>query len=263
MKNCVCGHSRFDHDHNYGCRRFFCCDRHADVGIGRRGAEHDGITHQTKPCQCQRFTEEQECNPGSGYCGLDECRVCGPAPAVVEADTSAWTFIDVPAPEPAPGVLINADPAATLAVCRWLEKRIKQWVETAKAELVEDMLSGERRQARVAGHRLGLVSLTDSRRTVRVIDEAGLVAFVAEHYPTEIVQAVRPAFLDRLKAEVLDRGALIDRDGVVHDGLLEISESAPYPMVRLDKGADETITNLLASARISNTGITAGEGGER
>lgn len=161
-------------------------------------------------------------------------------------------FVDTdPAPVAPP---TETEPQTRLAVCKWLRDRIKVWEDEAKAELA--MLPGERKSAMVNGYPLGFVTLTQGRKTVKVVNEAALVAFVAEHYPTELEQSVRPAFREKLLDQFKRLGALTDPDGVVHDGLIELVEGDPYPMTKLTADADRTMAEFLAAGRLSINGPT-------
>jgi hypothetical protein len=229
---CVCGHGKGNHDrgpkgpHRPGdthCERFACCDRH------RRhdGSEHDFISHKVERCPCNEYVE----NAGS------------------EPDLPVVQVTSAPVEDTVP------DPTGTLALCKWLKDRIQVWESEAKAAL--DMRPGERKLSMIGDRVLGTVTLTKGRRSARVVNEAGLLTFVKEHHPTEIEEAVRSSFRAALLKLALERGALIDRDGVVHDGIVEIVEGDPYPMTKLDANADTTVAGLLATGRITADGIKA------
>lgn len=154
----------------------------------------------------------------------------------------------------APAPQQGDDAAVRLAVCKWLRDRIKVWEDQAKADLA--MQPGERKSAMVGGLPLGFVTLTQGRKTVKVVDEAGLLAFVAEHYPTELEQSVRPAFRDKLLDQFKRLGALTDPDGVVVEGLIATVEGQPYPMTKLQPDADQTMADFLAAGRLGIDGPT-------
>jgi len=145
------------------------------------------------------------------------------------------------------------DPVATLALCAWLRRQIKQWEAEAKAELV--MLPGERKAAAVNGSHLGFVTLARGKRQTRVDDEA-FTEWVEQRWPTEIVKTVRPAFRRKLLEQALKLGAVIDDQGEVCPAVeLELGE--PYPTTQLDAEADITIAGLLSKGALGVNGLNA------
>ncbi len=150
------------------------------------------------------------------------------------------------------------EPAATLALCKWLKDRIKEWEEAAKAEL--GLLPGERAAATIGGKVLAFITLTQGRKTAKVVNEMALLDFVQRFYPGEVVPQVNPAFRDKLVKDVQRLGALVDPDGEVHDGVIEMTAGAPYPMTKLVDDADQAMADLLAAGRLGPNGLTAIEG---
>jgi hypothetical protein len=63
---CECGHERSAHGTTGWprweptCDSFTCCDRRVNRTPGRRGSEHDFITHKTTYCQCKEFVQQQQ-----------------------------------------------------------------------------------------------------------------------------------------------------------------------------------------------------------
>jgi hypothetical protein len=149
---------------------------------------------------------------------------------------------------------------ATLALCKWLKDRIKEWETEAKRDLT--LLAGERKAAVVDGTVLGHVTMAKGRKSARVASEAGLLAFVKARYPTEVEveERVRPAFLKSLLEDVVKKGALVDSDGVVIDGLVEVVEGQPYAMSKLTDDADIAIAGLLGRGALGVNGLKAIEG---
>lgn len=156
----------------------------------------------------------------------------------------------------------NRNPLATLALCRWLKDRVKEWEAEAKAEL--RMLPTERRVALVGGIPLASVTMARGRRTAEVLDEAAFAAWVGKHYPTEVETRVEvnAAFRKKLLERVMATGHLIDSDGVVYDGIVEIRTGEPYLIVNLDPEAGIAISGLLQNGRIGVQGLRALEEGE-
>lgn len=151
------------------------------------------------------------------------------------------------------------NPTATLALCKWLKDRIKDWEAEAKRDL--GLLPGERKAAVVDGTVLGHVTMAKGRKTARVANEAAVLAYVKAHHPTEIeyvaLEQVRPAFLKALLDDAAKKGAFIDSDGVVIDGLIEVVEGSPYPMSKLADDADIAIAGLLGRGGLGVNGIRA------
>ena len=158
--------------------------------------------------------------------------------------------------------MTNSDPAATLALCKWLEDRIKGWKAEAKAQL--GLLPGERKAAVVGGQILGHVSMTKGRKTARVTSEAGLLAYVKANYPTEIEveERINPAFLKLMLDDAAKKGAFIDSDGVVIDGLIDVVTGEPYPMSKLADDADLSIAALLQRGQLGINGLRQLEAGQ-
>lgn len=147
------------------------------------------------------------------------------------------------------------DPTATLTLCKWLKDRIRDWESEAKSQL--SLLAGERKAAVVNGQVIGHVTMAKGRRTARVASEAALLAYVKAHYPTEVemTEQVRPAFLKQLLDDASKNGALVDSDGVVIDGLIDVVDGEPYPMSKLAPDADIQIAGLLARGQLGAHGL--------
>lgn len=149
------------------------------------------------------------------------------------------------------------NPTATLALCRWLKDRVKDWEAEAKRDL--GLLPGERKAAVVDGTVLGHVTMAKGRKTARVVNEAAVLAYVKAHHPTEVEvsEQVRPAFLKTLLDDAVKKGAFLDSDGVVIDGLIEVIEGSPYPMSKLAEDADLAIAGLLGRGGLGVNGLKA------
>lgn len=150
------------------------------------------------------------------------------------------------------------NPTATLLLCKWLKDRIRGWEAEAKHQL--GLLPGERKAAVVDGAVLGHVTMAKGRKTARVADEAALLAWVKAHHPTEIevvpaVERVQPGFLKHLLDEAAKKGAHIDSDGVVIDGLIDVTEGDPYPISKPTDDADITIAGLLKRGALGVSGL--------
>lgn len=147
------------------------------------------------------------------------------------------------------------DPVATLALVKWLKDRLKEWEADAKANL--GLLASERKAAVVGGQVIGHITLTKGRRTAKVANDTALLAYVKSHHPTEVetVEQVRPAFLKHLLDDAVKKGAFVDADGVVIDGLIDVVDGEPYPISKLTEDADITIAGLLGKGLLGANGI--------
>lgn len=153
------------------------------------------------------------------------------------------------------GVHVLTDPTSTLALCKWLRDKVRDWESAAKSQL--ELLQGERKAAVVAGQVIGHVTMAKGRRTARVASDAALLAYVKAHHPTEIetLELVRPAFLKHLLDDAVKRGAFVDSDGVVIDGLIAVVDGDPYPMSKLTDDADIVIGALLQRGQLGLHGL--------
>jgi hypothetical protein len=77
------------------------------------------------------------------------------------------------------------------------------------------------------GTRIGSVKRSKAKRTPVVTDEAAVLAWVRENRPEEIVESVRPAFLDYLKGQARKHGeAVYEATGEIVPGV-EMRVGAP------------------------------------
>lgn len=144
------------------------------------------------------------------------------------------------------------DPTATIALCKWLRDRIKEWETEAKAAL--QMTAGERKAAAVNGKHLGFVTLARGKRHTAV-DDADLLDWVKANYPTEVEEAVRPAFRTKLINQAEQLGGIVAPDGQVCSDIIRIGHGDPYPTTQLDPDAGIAISALLSQGRIGVNGI--------
>ena len=134
--------------------------------------------------------------------------------------------------------------ALRLAVHKALTDRLKAARGQLDEEARRELEPGDRVTVKLpSGERVGSVTLAQGRATARVVDERAFIAWVAEHYPHELVQAVRESFkrtvLDMVRHEGgwLDTttGELVEVPGV------EVTVGDPYPTVRLTQDAPQLI----------------------
>lgn len=146
------------------------------------------------------------------------------------------------------------DPAATLALCSWLKKRIGEWETEAKTAMALE--PGERKAAKLNGSVVSYTNMVKGRKSVRVHDETMLMAYVHSVAPTEIetVEQIRPAYRTKLLDEIQKAGKLVDSDGVVWD-CAEVVEGEPYLTTKLTEEAPIVIAGLLTAGRIGIDGL--------
>ena len=153
------------------------------------------------------------------------------------------------------------DPAATLALCSWLKKRIGEWEAEAKTAI--ELVAGERKAAQLNGTTIAYTNKVKGRKAVRVHDEMMLMAYVHSIAPTEIetVEQIRPAYRTKLLDEIQKAGKLKDADGIIWD-CVEVVEGEPYLTTKLEPDAGIVIAALLAAGRIGVDGLLQLEAGD-
>ena len=96
---------------------------------------------------------------------------------------------------------------------------------------------------------IGHVTMAKGARRAKVANENALLAWVADNHPEiETVTRIRPAFLTSLLDKAKRVGAMVDSDGVVIDGLIEVSDGPPTAQQKLTDDADIIIAELLQRA---------------
>ena len=153
--------------------------------------------------------------------------------------------------------MANESAVTTLAICKWLREQVSRWEADAKREL--NMRAGAREPAMINGIEVGTVTMTRPSRTVIVKDEDALLAWVQDNVPTEVetVQRIRPAYRTKLLDQVKNLGALVDADGVVYDGIVEVSLGEPHSMVKNSEEAGIVISGMLSAGRITTASLKA------
>lgn len=146
---------------------------------------------------------------------------------------------------------------ATFLLAKWLSDKVTEWEAGSKSGI--EMLVGERKAAVVDGVVLGHVTKAKGARRAKVVNESALLAWVAANHPTEVetITRVNPAFVDKLLTQAKTRGAMLDDDGVVIDGLIEVFDSAPTLQRKLTPEADSAIAGLLARGAVGVSGLKA------
>ena len=131
--------------------------------------------------------------------------------------------------------------------------RAKELADAAKSELsaleVGDTVAGK-----WDGRVIAKATMTKGRRKFVVTDRAAFTAYVKEHYPTEIVESVNPAFERGMGSVVKEvDGLVVDFNGLPIPGVA-MEESSPYVSVRKDKDAPFLVAQLLSSGQLSLEG---------
>lgn len=142
--------------------------------------------------------------------------------------------------------------AQRITALRVLEGVLKEQTDAAKAAARDamDAVGAERvRVVDAAGTNLGAVSLATGRTTARVVDERALLEWVRRNHPSEVVETVRPAFLQVLKDSAVAKAEAGDPTAVGPDGEvlpgMEVVSAQPYVTVRATPEAKERMRSLL------------------
>lgn len=153
-----------------------------------------------------------------------------------------------------------SDAAAEAAVWSLIESEAKKRKDEARAWLTERMGPDLLAVKAVAnGQDVGRASYVEGKPTLKVIDEAAFVEFVAENYPSEVETStfVNTAFEKSLLdgAKVVG-DVVVDGNGLVISGVQQ-RVKAPYVSVSKSKDAREKVAALLAGGGLSLDGIRA------
>jgi len=96
------------------------------------------------------------------------------------------------------------------------------------------------------GTRIGSVKRSKAKRSPVVTDEAALLAWVRENRPEELVESVRPAFVDYLKAQARKHGeAVYEATGEIVPGV-EMRVGAPSYLPQPDPAMVPLVRAKLA-----------------
>jgi hypothetical protein len=136
--------------------------------------------------------------------------------------------------------------AAVLAQCKWLKDNIKRWEDAAKGILSHELSPGERAAAIDGdGVQLGFAAMVQGRREVKVNDEAAFTAWVAQRWPTEMSQQIKPEFRAKLFDQAKTLGGVPDpADGTLCPFVAVVGYD-PFPKVTLSEWADSVLTQRI------------------
>lgn len=144
---------------------------------------------------------------------------------------------------------------AQFIAVKWMLERLK----TLEAELKTSLglRAGERVSADFGGFHLGFVTMARGRKTARVVNEAAFLAYVKARFPgeVEVVERVNPAFQKRLLDEAAKQGAFKDDDGITIDGIIQVTQGEPYPVVAKDPDLDISIAALVERNMLGINGL--------
>lgn len=112
------------------------------------------------------------------------------------------------------------------------------------------------------GTDVGRASWVEGKPKPVVTDERAFLAFVQEHYPTETLTVVNPAFQRQLFSNLtLIDGTVLDSNGVPVPGV-EYRAPEPYVAVRKSAEARATVDALLSTGQLQLGGLAEVTGGD-
>lgn len=123
-------------------------------------------------------------------------------------------------------------------------KRLSKALKVIEPSL--DQEPGDKNTAKLGEAKLGKIAKTEPTTVAVVNDVEAFVEFVAITAPTEIeeIKQVRPAYREKLLAELSERGSTIDSNGQDVPGIGFALTSTPYQRFYPEEGAAELLTVL-------------------
>lgn len=140
--------------------------------------------------------------------------------------------------------------ARTVATAKLIADVVKAEGDRARADVDAAMTSLGVERLRVTddgGQDAGTLTRSPGRRSVRVVDEAAFVRWVAARHPDQLVQAVRESFRERLLFAAAQSGEPVDAQGEVIPGV-QVVDGQPYVSYRPAADAKARMRDLLASS---------------
>lgn len=140
----------------------------------------------------------------------------------------------------------------TAVVCRIIGDRAKAGAGMARTALLDNIRTGETAAAFAPDGETLLGKGTIAKGSVRVsvTSPGALVAWVAENYPTEIVQAIAPAFEAKILAASKTAGEPCGPGGELDVPGIEVTTGPPSPRITPTADADEWVADMLTRAGI-------------
>jgi len=163
---------------------------------------------------------------------------------------------------------VNRDDAARIwVVGKILERMVKGRRSPADTDLRDNWTAGDKLTVRLAdGTILGAVTMGKGRTEAAVTDDAALLTWVKQRFKTEIIEAIRPSFLDALLKSAKDNdGRWINRSTGEAETIpgIKIGHGDPYPIATLPDDAEETLARAWGSSEIDPGELLALPGGEQ
>lgn len=145
---------------------------------------------------------------------------------------------------------MRRDATQVLAMCAWVKKQIGKVEDQAKA--VADVSIPEEKAAGLVGDTVvSYTSRVARQPELAITDNDMFTAWVAEHYPTELVQSVRPSFMTVLRDNARIDGAVLGPGGEVCE-FAELAEPVVYTTTRLTKDADKALEPVLGGILLAD-----------
>ena len=145
------------------------------------------------------------------------------------------------------------DAAAILAMCAYVKKRIAK-IEEAARDTADVTYPEEKTAGTVGGRVVSYTTRLSSRprELFTILDDTGFIEWVAQRFPTEIVNTVRPSFLTVLAEKAhATSGVLIDDQGEVCEAV-KVNDPTVYTRTTLTKDAAATLEPLLAGLTLES-----------
>lgn len=141
------------------------------------------------------------------------------------------------------------DVVLQLAVLRVLQDQIKKRYDEVRHQAVEVLGAEGRKNATWEGEKIAAVSVSKSGRVS--IDQAKLLEYVMENYPTEVesLPAVRQAFVKAIMNATAEAGQPCMPDGTLDPPGVSVGE--PYASVRPTWNASDTVRRLWRDRKIN------------
>lgn len=137
-----------------------------------------------------------------------------------------------------------------LAMCSWVRKQISKVEDRAK--IAADVTYADEKAAAVIDDTVVAYTSRVSRKPeLEILDDLGFVTWVAEHYPTEIVSTVRPAFQAMLRDQALTTGFILGPGGEVCE-FAKLADPVEYTTTRLVKDADTVLAPKLSGLTLAD-----------
>lgn len=134
-----------------------------------------------------------------------------------------------------------ADAATRVAIVAALKTKVLEAYELARTEAGDHMDPGDRKAAQLGDGKLGHVTVANGSTRAKVTNEDAFTKWVADNHPDEIVQAVRPSYVNKILSDAKHYGQAVDvTSGELIPGV-DVAVGNPYVTVKLAEDAAEII----------------------